>query len=62
VLEPYVKGAVSSFAEWQSPIGFARLLAQEIGGFQPPKGYDDPRLSTIRMSNGPSSARIEGRD
>jgi amidase len=28
------------FLEDATPIGFARLLAQEIGGFQPPKGYD----------------------
>ncbi len=28
------------FLEDATPIGFARLLAQEIGGFQPPKGYE----------------------
>ena len=31
---------VGPFLEDATPIGFARLLAQEIGGFQRPKGYD----------------------
>lgn len=30
------------FLEDATPIGFARLLAQEIGGFRAPKGYDTP--------------------
>jgi amidase len=30
---------VGPFLEDATPIGFARLLAQEIGGFRPPKGY-----------------------
>jgi amidase len=31
---------VGPFLEDATPIAFARLLAQEIGGFQPPKGYE----------------------
>lgn len=31
------------FLEDATPIGFARLLALEIGGFQRPKGYDAAR-------------------
>ena len=30
---------VGPYLEDATPIGFARLLAQEVGGFQPPKGY-----------------------
>ena len=30
------------FLEDATTIGFARLLAQEIGGFQAPKGYSSP--------------------
>ena len=33
---------VGPYLEDATPIGFARLLAQEIGGFQPPKGYELP--------------------
>jgi amidase len=31
---------VGPYLEDATPIAFARLLAQEIGGFQPPKGYE----------------------
>jgi amidase len=31
---------VGPYLEDATPIGFARLLAREIGGFQPPKGYE----------------------
>jgi amidase len=31
---------VGPYCEDATPIGFARLLAKEIGGFQPPKGYE----------------------
>ena len=31
---------VGPFLEDATPIAFARLLAQEIGGFQPPRGYE----------------------
>jgi amidase len=31
---------VGPYLEDATPIGFARLLAQEVGGFQPPKGYE----------------------
>ena len=32
IVAPYLEDATS--------IGFAQLLARELGGFQPPKGYD----------------------
>jgi hypothetical protein len=31
---------VGSYLEDATPIGFARVLAQEIGGFQRPKSYE----------------------